>query len=302
MRDFRIPFPFAPRRSRPRSHTPGSTDRHERRVRDPSRRLPGRVPPHGGLGACRRPPDTAPLPDPPMARQPGDPGPRYGAGPADLFGRALRAGFAGPGRRMGSPQRLSSSRLAEGRSRSDPPRPRHLPSARDVPRGPRLLAAPHDAPRGPRLRLYDGRPLPSRRDPAFDGDQDGRRGGPGRPASGLPSLRGPSQRHLHVQPRERQPASGTGPGPPLRRRDAGHAPGASLRRFPRETNSNFGFNLPWWDRILGTYRDRPAAGHDGMTIGLVQFQEERRQTLPWLLLLPFRGGAGRYPIGRRGGG
>jgi hypothetical protein len=54
------------------------------------------------------------------------------------------------------------------------------------------------------------------------------------------------------------------------------------------------------DRILGTYRDRPAAGHDGMTIGLAQFQEERRQTLPWLLLLPFRGGAGRNPIGRSG--
>jgi len=70
--------------------------------------------------------------------------------------------------------------------------------------------------------------------------------------------------------------------------------------IPRETNSNFGFNLPWWDRILGTYRDRPAAGHDGMTIGLAQFQEERRQTLPWLLLLPFRGSAGRYPIGRSG--
>jgi sterol desaturase/sphingolipid hydroxylase (fatty acid hydroxylase superfamily) len=67
-----------------------------------------------------------------------------------------------------------------------------------------------------------------------------------------------------------------------------------------ETNSNFGFNLPWWDRIGGTYRDRPAAGHDGMTIGLVQFQEEKRQTLPWLLMLPFREGGGGYPIGRRG--
>ena len=28
----------------------------------------------------------------------------------------------------------------------------------------------------------------------------------------------------------------------------------------RETNSNFGFNLPWWDRLFGTYRDQPAAG------------------------------------------
>jgi len=24
----------------------------------------------------------------------------------------------------------------------------------------------------------------------------------------------------------------------------------------RETNSNFGFNLPWWDRLFGTYKDR----------------------------------------------
>jgi sterol desaturase/sphingolipid hydroxylase (fatty acid hydroxylase superfamily) len=68
-----------------------------------------------------------------------------------------------------------------------------------------------------------------------------------------------------------------------------------------ETNSNFGFNLPWWDRIGGTYRDRPAAGHDGMTIGLVQFQEEKRQTLPWLLMLPFRKGGGGYPMDRSAG-
>jgi sterol desaturase/sphingolipid hydroxylase (fatty acid hydroxylase superfamily) len=57
---------------------------------------------------------------------------------------------------------------------------------------------------------------------------------------------------------------------------------------PRETDSNFGFNLPWWDRILGTYRDQPAAGHDAMTIGLSRFQQETRQTLPWMLLSPFR--------------
>jgi sterol desaturase/sphingolipid hydroxylase (fatty acid hydroxylase superfamily) len=29
---------------------------------------------------------------------------------------------------------------------------------------------------------------------------------------------------------------------------------------PRETNSNFGFSLPWWDRIFGTYLAQPAAG------------------------------------------
>ena len=42
-----------------------------------------------------------------------------------------------------------------------------------------------------------------------------------------------------------------------------------------ETNSNFGFNLPWWDRLLGTYRDQPAAGHEAMTIGIEQFREPR---------------------------
>ena len=41
----------------------------------------------------------------------------------------------------------------------------------------------------------------------------------------------------------------------------------------RETNSNFGFNLPWWDRLFGTYRDQPAAGHEAMTIGIEQFRD-----------------------------
>jgi sterol desaturase/sphingolipid hydroxylase (fatty acid hydroxylase superfamily) len=61
-----------------------------------------------------------------------------------------------------------------------------------------------------------------------------------------------------------------------------------------ETNSNFGFNLPWWDRLLGTYRDQPAAGHDGMTIGIEQFREPRELVLDRMLLQPFRGPAGAY--------
>ena len=55
----------------------------------------------------------------------------------------------------------------------------------------------------------------------------------------------------------------------------------------RETNSNFGFNLPWWDRIMGTYRAQPAAGHEGMTIGLENFRAAGDLTLPRLLILPF---------------
>lgn len=63
-----------------------------------------------------------------------------------------------------------------------------------------------------------------------------------------------------------------------------------------ETNSNFGFNLPWWDRLLGTYRDQPVAGHDGMTIGIEQFREARELWLDRMLLQPFRGPAGAYAI------
>ena len=67
----------------------------------------------------------------------------------------------------------------------------------------------------------------------------------------------------------------------------------------RETNSNFGFNLPWWDRLFGTYRAQPAAGHEGMTIGIEQFRDPRELRLDRMLLQPFRGDAGRYPLGRR---
>ncbi len=71
---------------------------------------------------------------------------------------------------------------------------------------------------------------------------------------------------------------------------------------PRETNSNFGFNLPWWDYLFGTYRARPAAGQEGMTIGLEQFRDERvAGRLHWMLLLPFVGPVGEYPVNRRGG-
>ena len=57
-----------------------------------------------------------------------------------------------------------------------------------------------------------------------------------------------------------------------------------------EHDSNFGFNLSCWDYLFGTYRAAPAAGHDGMTIGLTDYQENRRQGLLWMLALPFRRG------------
>ena len=64
----------------------------------------------------------------------------------------------------------------------------------------------------------------------------------------------------------------------------------------QETNSNFGFNLPWWDWLLGTYRDQPAVGHNAMTIGIEQFRDARELRLDRMLLQPFRGPTGRYAI------
>jgi sterol desaturase/sphingolipid hydroxylase (fatty acid hydroxylase superfamily) len=67
---------------------------------------------------------------------------------------------------------------------------------------------------------------------------------------------------------------------------------------PSETNSNFGFNLPWWDRLLGTYRAQPKEGHEGMTIGIEQFRTPRDIWLDRMLIQPVRGPASGYPINR----
>jgi sterol desaturase/sphingolipid hydroxylase (fatty acid hydroxylase superfamily) len=55
-----------------------------------------------------------------------------------------------------------------------------------------------------------------------------------------------------------------------------------------ETDSNFGFNLPWWDRLFGTYRAAPEAGHKEMTLGLPIFRDPRELRLDRLLSQPFR--------------
>ncbi len=70
--------------------------------------------------------------------------------------------------------------------------------------------------------------------------------------------------------------------------------------YPQETNSNFGFNLPWWDRLLGTYRAQPREGHEGMIIGIEQFRTPRDLWLDQMLIQPLRGPASGYPINREG--
>ena len=67
-----------------------------------------------------------------------------------------------------------------------------------------------------------------------------------------------------------------------------------------EANSNFGFSLPWWDRLFGTYRDQPRAGHEGMTIGIHKFRDPKQVSwLPGMLALPFIGKMSGYVINRR---
>lgn len=66
-----------------------------------------------------------------------------------------------------------------------------------------------------------------------------------------------------------------------------------------EANSNFGFNLPVWDRLFGTYRAQPRDGHETMTIGINQFRTERDLRLDQMLAQPFREKASSYPINER---
>lgn len=55
-----------------------------------------------------------------------------------------------------------------------------------------------------------------------------------------------------------------------------------------ETDSNYGFNLPWWDRLFGTYRPQPRDGHDAMSIGVDAFRTRRDQWLDRMLWQPLR--------------
>jgi len=55
----------------------------------------------------------------------------------------------------------------------------------------------------------------------------------------------------------------------------------------KETDSNFGFNLSWWDRLFGTYRAQPASGHEAMVLGLSNYRNPKWLTLRWMMAIPF---------------
>jgi len=66
-----------------------------------------------------------------------------------------------------------------------------------------------------------------------------------------------------------------------------------------ESSSNFGFNLPWWDRLFGTYRAQPKLGHAAMNIGVDAFRSPDDSRLDRLLIQPLRDTPGQYPINGR---
>ena len=66
----------------------------------------------------------------------------------------------------------------------------------------------------------------------------------------------------------------------------------------RETNSNFGFNLPWWDRLFGTYGE-PAAGHEGMTIGIRSSEDRASFASIACCCSRFAAPDGRWTVHRR---
>jgi len=68
----------------------------------------------------------------------------------------------------------------------------------------------------------------------------------------------------------------------------------------QESSSNFGFNAPWWDRLFGTYRAQPAAGHEAMTIGVDAFRSAEDLRIERLIIQPLLDTPGSYPINRRG--
>ena len=63
-----------------------------------------------------------------------------------------------------------------------------------------------------------------------------------------------------------------------------------------ETNSNFGFNLSFWDRLFGTWREQPKLGHTEMVIGLEHLQPAPTHNIGFMLRLPFGSEIGQYPM------
>lgn len=53
-----------------------------------------------------------------------------------------------------------------------------------------------------------------------------------------------------------------------------------------ETDSNYGFSVPFWDRLFGTYRDAPGMGWDGMALGVKGYEDPARVRFARLFIQP----------------
>ena len=57
---------------------------------------------------------------------------------------------------------------------------------------------------------------------------------------------------------------------------------------PAEHHRNFGFCLSVWDRLFGSYKAAPAAGHAGMQIGLSDYPDDDELRIARMLDIPLR--------------
>lgn len=58
--------------------------------------------------------------------------------------------------------------------------------------------------------------------------------------------------------------------------------------YKAETNSNYGFNFPFWDYLFRTYCAQPRLGHQAMEIGLETYRDRSPTQFLWSLILPFK--------------
>ena len=57
--------------------------------------------------------------------------------------------------------------------------------------------------------------------------------------------------------------------------------------YRKETDSNYGFCLSWWDYIFRSYTASPRDGQLDMKIGQRGFEDRRHLLFPWMIAVPF---------------
>ena len=55
----------------------------------------------------------------------------------------------------------------------------------------------------------------------------------------------------------------------------------------KETQSNYGFSVPWWDKIFGTFYAKGKYPQAKIHIGMIPMPEEKYSLFPGMLVQPF---------------